>query len=129
MELNGKYIGGKSSKIQLTCTSSTEAEIYGITNAVPILRDLEELVWTVTEAKPSVKIITDSQPTIHLMVGDDDKKFRGKYFGCRTRRLKDEVMTKGIKIEYISTSENVADLLTKPLHVKQFLALQSKFIQ
>ena len=129
VELNGKYIGGKSSKIQLTCTSSTEAEIYGITNAVPILRDLEELVWTVTEAKPSVKIITDSQPTIHLMVGDDDKKFRGKYFGCRARRLKDEVMTKGIKIEYISTSENVADLLTKPLHVKQFLALQSKFIQ
>lgn len=63
------------------------------------------------------------------MIGDDDKKFRGKYFGCRARRLKDEMMMKELKIDYISTNENVADLLTKPLHVKQFLALQSKFIQ
>lgn len=129
VELNGKIVGGKSSRIQLTCTSSTEAEIYGITNAIPTLRDLEELVRNVTGKKPPIKIITDSQPTIHLMIGDDDKKFRGKYFGCRARRLKDEITKGNMVIEYVNTNENIADLLTKPLPVKQFLGLQRKFIQ
>ncbi|QLQ82258.1 hypothetical protein HG537_0H00200 [Torulaspora globosa] len=129
IRLNGNIIGGKSSKIKLTCTSSTEAEIYGITGAIPILRDLQELVKSVTNSDPDVVIITDSQPTIALMKSDDDKKFRNKFFGARSRRLRDEVADMGLSVEYVRTKDNLADLLTKPLPVKQFLELAKRFIQ
>lgn len=126
--LNDKIIGGKSSKIKLTCTSSTEAEIYGITGAIPILRDLQELVRSITDTDTRAVVVTDSQPTIALMMSDDDKKFRNKYFGSRSRRLRDEVRDLNLGIQYIKTKDNVADVLTKPLPVKQFMQLTGKFI-
>lgn len=113
VKLNGNIIGGKSSKIKLTSTSSTEAEIYGITGAIPILRVLQDLVKAVTNADPEVVIVTDSRPTIALMKSDDDKKFRNKFFGARSRRLRDEVTELGLRVEYVKTKDNLADVLTK----------------
>ncbi|QLL31847.1 hypothetical protein HG536_0C00130 [Torulaspora globosa] len=129
IKLNGNIIGGKSSKIKLTCTSSTEAEIYGITGAIPILRDIQELVKAVTSSDLEIVIVTDSQPTIALMKSDDDKKFRNKFFGARSRRLRDEVEQMRLSVEYVQTEDNLADVLTKPLPVKQFLELTKRFIK
>ena len=126
--LNDKIIGGKSTKIKLTCTSSTEAEIYGITGAIPIVRDLQDLVRSITDTDTRAVVVTDSQPTIALMMSDDDRKFRNKYFGSRSRRLRDEVRDLDLEIQYIKTKDNVADVLTKPLPVKQFMQLTGKFI-
>lgn len=83
---------------------------------------------SITDTDTRAVVVTDSQPTIALMMSDDDRKFRNKYFGSRSRRLRDEVRDLDLEIQYIKTKDNVADVLTKPLPVKQFMQLTGKFI-
>lgn len=49
--LNGNLIGARSSKSTITCTSSTESEIYSICEAIPRLRNLSVLIQVISEKK------------------------------------------------------------------------------
>ncbi|CCD23648.1 uncharacterized protein NDAI_0B06160 [Naumovozyma dairenensis CBS 421] len=120
--LNGKIIGGKSSKEKLACTSSTEAELYSVSEAYPMLLSLQELVQSIKAEPIHLKIITDSKPVIALIqrAEMDDKKFRTRYFGARASRLRDELDQSRVSLHYIDTETNIADCLTKPLSIKKF---------
>lgn len=45
--LNTKVLGGRSSKASVTCTSSTEAEVYSIAETIPRLENLKLLLQVI----------------------------------------------------------------------------------
>ncbi|BAO39299.1 transposon Ty2-F/Ty2-GR2 Gag-Pol polyprotein [Kluyveromyces marxianus DMKU3-1042] len=126
---NNKPIAAKSRKIKLTCISSTEAEIYAISESLPILRGLEHLVNKLQDVKATVKVKTDSQPSMAIINGTDDSACLKKHIGSRAMRIRDECDDLGLTLEYIPTKENNADVLTKPLSVKLFKLLTEDWIQ
>lgn len=47
--INGKLIGARSSKSTITCTSSTESEIYAICESIPLALNISVLVKSITD--------------------------------------------------------------------------------
>lgn len=126
--LNGKVIGGKSTKASLTCTSTTEAEIHAVSEAVPLLNNLSYLVQEL-DKKPIIKcLLTDSRSTISIVTSKNEEKFRNRFFGTKAMRLRDEVSDNNLYLCYIETKKNIADILTKPLPIKTFKLLTNKWI-
>ena len=126
--LNGKVIGGKSTKASLTCTSTTEAEIHAVSEAIPLLNNLSHLVQELNK-KPIIKgLLTDSRSTISIIKSTNEEKFRNRFFGTKAMRLRDEVSGNNLYVYYIETKKNIADVMTKPLPIKTFKLLTNKWI-
>jgi len=128
IKLNNKIIGGSSSRAKLTCTSSTESEIYAVSRAIPMLDSLRQLIPEISKKTIIPEIKCDSTSTINIAKSEDDKKFRNRFFGTKAMRIRDEVQKLGLHMEYIKTEDNMADILTKPLSYKRFLKHTSHWI-
>jgi len=126
--LNGNLIGAKSTRSTLTCTSSTEAEIYAISEAIPKISIIELLVEKIDNKKVTKEIITDSKPSISSFTNIDGSKLKSKFFTTRLLRAKEEIKMDNISIQYINTKDNIADILTKPVQVKDFNHLTKNWI-
>ncbi|CAI4038841.1 hypothetical protein SMKI_06G1900 [Saccharomyces mikatae IFO 1815] len=126
--LNGKVIGGKSTKASLTCTSTTEAEIHAISESVPLLNNLSYLVQELNKKPITKGLLTDSKSTISIVMSKNEEKFRNRFFGTKAMRLRDEVSGNNLHVCYIETKKNIADVLTKPLPIKTFKLLTNKWI-
>ena len=127
-DTNGKVIGGKSTKASLTCTSTTEAEIHAVSEAIPLLNNLSHLVQELNK-KPIIKgLLTDSRSTISIIKSTNEEKFRNRFFGTKAMRLRDEVSGNNLYVYYIETKKNIADVMTKPLPIKTFKLLTNKWI-
>ncbi|KAF4002600.1 Reverse transcriptase/ribonuclease H [Saccharomyces cerevisiae] len=126
--LNGKVIGGKSTKASLTCTSTTEAEIHAISESVPLLNNLSHLVQELNKKPITKGLLTDSKSTISIIISNNEEKFRNRFFGTKAMRLRDEVSGNHLHVCYIETKKNIADVMTKPLPIKTFKLLTNKWI-
>ena len=51
-----------------------------------------------------------------------------KFYGTKVLRIAEEIENDNISVNYINTSQNVADILTKPLSVKIFTKLTENWI-
>jgi hypothetical protein len=51
---------------------------------------------------------------------------KSKHIDIKHQYIRDLVQRKTVKLQYIGTSEQVADILTKPLTSKQFVQLRGK---
>lgn len=129
--LNGKVIGGRSSSEKLRVISSTEAEIYAVSESIPMLQGLSHLIRQLDSVPVSLKILTDSKPTISIVEdqGEDSKAFRNRFFGTRAFRLRDEVQKHGLRLKYIKTEENYADILTKPTSIAIYKKLTQSWMK
>ena len=67
----------------------------------------------------------DNQTCIKLT---DNSVFhdRSKHIDLKYHYIRDLVQRKTIKLQYIATSEQVVDILTKPLTSRQFVQLRGK---
>lgn len=114
-----KVFGGPASwssrKQDIVSTSTTEAEFYALSEAVKeslwlshILKDFD------INVEHPLPIRSDNQSTIKMV---ENSKFssRTKHIDVRLHFVRDNVDKEIIKINYIPSEDNVADLLTKPL--------------
>lgn len=85
--------------------------------------NMKLLIDCLVKKDVELDIKTDSRPAISIAYGDDDKKFRDKYFGTKALRIRQEVKQSNISLSYINTADNTADILTKPLTYKRFKLL------
>jgi hypothetical protein len=51
---------------------------------------------------------------------------RSKHIDMKYHYIQDLVQRKTVKLQYIATSEQVADILTKPLPLRQFVQMRGK---
>ena len=127
--LNNKIIGARSSKSTITCTSSTEAEIYALAETIPRIMNVETLVRTIDNKKTKCIVWSDSQPGMAAINSADVSKIKSKFYGTKLLRIKEELDAGNIKMSYIKTDDNTADILTKPLSVNKFKELTKQWMQ
>ena len=126
--VNGKLIGARSSRSSITCTSSTESEIYSICEAIPRLLNLKVLIKELSNDTVNCTVLTDSQTSLHQIKSRDISKIKSKFYGTKVLRIGEEVDNKNISMKYINTKDNIADILTKPLTVTIFKRLTGTWI-
>lgn len=114
-KLNGGAISWCCRKQNLVTLSSTEAEY------VALAETCKEAIWIqhiVNFFEPynetCLTINTDSQSCIK-MVQNDKFSNNTKHIDTRLHFIKDLVRQKKVQLKYVPTTDNIADLFTKPL--------------
>lgn len=119
-----------SQQQQRITTSSTESEHEVIFQLVKLLiwwrAYMEELGFK--QRKPTI-IFEDNQSTISLCENPVKYSKQSKHYMLRIHFVHEHVATEEtIELEYLSTTEQIADLLTKALEKKPFTYLRDKIL-
>ena len=109
------YVLTKSTKQKTGSLSSTDAEIIALVDALKVIVWLKYILIEL-DIFPvrAPKIMQDNQSGM-LMVTEPSKFKRSKHILTKINYARDLFASKCIEIEYLSTTEMSADLLTKPL--------------
>jgi hypothetical protein len=128
-QLGNNFISCKSRKQKLISLSSSESELYAISEA------LIEILWYqsfVQELDPSIVgpklILEDNKSVISLLTNERHNKQRTKHLSVRFFHLKDKIEKGEVVMEYVQSENNIADILTKPLSGNLFKKLRGKLM-
>ena len=118
----------RSAKQRLVVKSSAEAELVAVSDEcsrVIWCRDfLIHQGYTVTAAV----VYQDNKSTIAIINKGKHTSSRSKHINIRYFFIKDRVDQDEIKVKYLSTSEMISDVLTKPLQGEVFRALRKELM-
>lgn len=118
IKMSGGPVAWMSKKQRDVSLSSTEAEYVAITYVVQevlfIKQLLDELEMAETYGDHVIKIYCDNNSAISLTKNIGYSP-RTKHIAVRYHFIRNLVKDKVIQLEHIGTSDNVADVLTKPL--------------
>ena len=114
MNIKGPAVSWKSKRQQTVALSSCEAEYMALAAATQEALFLSNLIkdFVTMEIAP-VTIFSDNQGAIALSK-HPIHHHRTKHIDIRYHFIRDNISNKFIKVEYVPTSHNVADLMTKP---------------
>lgn len=112
--MNGSVISWQSRKQKTVSLSSTEAEYVALSEASREAVYLRNLMYEITGRQCAIKLKCDNQSALKLATSHQAHS-RSKHIDVRFHYVRDAVKNKLIDIEYISTQEMPADLLTKGL--------------
>ena len=115
--LNGAAVTWASRKQQSISTSTTEAEYIGLCNAAKEavwIRNLLQHLGRGGYIGDTVRILGDNQSALRL-VANPEFHSRSKHIDVQYHYTRELVEDGTINVEYIPTTEMVADCLTKPL--------------
>jgi hypothetical protein len=122
---NSGFFYARSAKQKMVTLSSTESEAY---SAVEATKDiiyfrnvLAELGFTID--KPT-SLRVDNKSLIELATRFSGNHKRVRHFLVRIHFLMEQVANKTISMDYVDTTSNIADQLTKPLTGTAFVALR-----
>ena len=115
--INGTSVSWKSQRQPTVAMSSTEAEymaLFAVTQEVIWLRRLLKQVKSSSssQAKEPTVVYQDNKSTI-LLASNPSQHSRTKHIHTKFHFVRDQVNEGNIKIEYKSTEDMVADILTK----------------
>ena len=116
----------RSSKQKNVTRSSTEAELYALDSCVT------DIVWFRSllkglgyEQNEPTTVYEDNKSTIHLTENDGNFQ-RTKHFNMRYQYIREAVNENIIKVVYVPTEHNMADILTKEIgNTKLFFHLRA----
>ena len=112
--LGGSAISWKASLQPVVALSTTEAEYIAVTEVIKEGIWLRGLLGELSSCSDKIDILCDSQSAIHLT---KDQMFheRTKHIDIKYHFVRDIISRGDILVKKISTHENPADMLTKPL--------------
>jgi hypothetical protein len=114
----------KSARQKLNTKSSTEAEIVGVSDS------LSQALWTrkfLQEQGYEMGPITlkqDNKSTM-ILLNKGMPRGRTRHIAIRFFFVKDRIETKEVVLEYLPTTEMIADVMTKPLQRELFRKMRS----
>lgn len=118
--LNDNLISWSTKKQQTTALSSTEAEYMAETEAAKEAMWLKMFINELGyEIKLPITINCDNQGAIRL-AKNPVYHSRTKHINVKHHFIRDHVKDGLVQLNYVNTSENIADILTKPLHGPKF---------
>ena len=118
-------IYAKSGTQRLLTKSSTEAELVGLSDSG------NQVLWTRNfleqqgHKQPPAVIYQDNQSTIQLIRNGRSNSERTRHVDIRYFFLHDRMNALDIDIQYLSTREMIADILTKPLQGELFRRMRN----
>lgn len=120
IKLNNNIINWKTKKQNVVALSTCEAEYVALACCVSedlfICQMLNEILST--KLFP-IHVYEDNTSCIRVASTLETK--RSKHIDVKFHFVRDCIKENKIKIEFIETSEQIADMFTKPLNVKQFV--------
>jgi hypothetical protein len=123
----GKNLISWSCKKQPTVApSSTEAEYKGLTNAATEVQWLHSLLHELGHSSPSSSILWCDNIGATYLSANPVFHARTKHIEIDFHFVRDMVASKHLLVRFVSTHDQLADLLTKPLSSPQFVLLRSK---
>lgn len=114
IEYNGGPISWGSRLQPVTAQSSTEAEYIAASDCTRELLYIKMLLEELTGREIDVELNIDNQSAIRLMRTGVFNR-RTKHIDVRYRFLNEKVSKNKIRINYVNTNDQLADILTKPL--------------
>ena len=119
------FLSWKSKKQNIVASSSCEAEYIALSTCVHealYLMKLLAFMYDIKDIDSSVLIGVDEQGTIALAKNPVHQQ-RSKHIDVRYHFLKDVVSDGIVKLSYVPSNENVADVLTNPMPGKNIANL------
>lgn len=114
-QMFGSTISWSCRKQNVVAISTTESEYYALAEAIREVVWLKQLLADFNiPTKSEIPVMIDSQSCIS-MVTNEKFSNRTKYIDVRYHFVKDYVQKNVVKLKYVPTQENIADMLTKPL--------------
>ena len=119
--MNNGCISWRSKKQRTVALSSTEAEYMALTEAIQEAIWLKAFLCELGEMKhdEAVKVYEDNQGAIALAKNPEFHK-RTKHIGIRYHFVRERVEDGQVVLQYCSTKEMKADMMTKPIPAVQF---------
>jgi hypothetical protein len=108
-------IFAKSTKQKLVSKSSTEAELIGWSDSTPMVMWVQHFLEGQGYPPQPVKIYQDNQSTIIMVKKGKSTSERTRHIDIRFFFFYDLIMRKKMVVDYLSTDQMIADILTKPL--------------
>jgi hypothetical protein len=127
--INNNIVSWASKKQQTVALSSAEAEYMAITGAGSEVKWLYDLLMELELYKDTNPIIiyTDSQSAAAI-ANNDVCHGRTKHIATRYHWIRDEIKKNLFKLQYINTTEQIADIHTKALNRVVFEKLRNQII-
>jgi hypothetical protein len=113
--MSGVCVGAWSSKQKLTTKSSTEAEIVALSDGLPHVLWMRELVLAQGHVLAPTRVHQDNQGVLAIMKQGRRPKHRTKHLNIRHFFARDREQSGDIELCYCPTRDMVADVLTKPV--------------
>ena len=122
----GAAISWSSNKQKTVALSTMESELYALTEAsrhAYLINSLgKEILGTIGSG---LILNCDNQAAIAIATNSEHYSARTKHISVREMKVKETVEQGVIKINYINSEDNVADILTKPLREGAFIRLRA----
>ena len=118
-------IHADSSKQRLNTKSSTETEIVGLTDQYP--QAVYSRNFIIDEQGYDIKpliINQDNQSVIAMIKRGKPSSKYSRHINIRYFFIKDKIEKNELRIQYKSTNDMIADILTKPLQGSKFKLLR-----
>lgn len=122
--LGDMVVQAKSTKQKIVTKDSTESELVGLADKILDVTCIHEFV-SAQGVKIGVPVIYQDNKSTIQWTDVSSKKLRNKYMLVRQELVKQGVKNNDFKIEYLKTTDMVADILTKPLQGMLFKKLRS----
>jgi hypothetical protein len=117
-----------SRKQSIVTKSSTEAELVGTADASGIIHDILGTLRDLGETIPHAVVHQDNQSTIRMIYNGEPTSQRSKHINIKYYYLKQLVDDGIVIIQYLSTEEMIADILTKPLQGEAFRIARDRLL-
>ena len=115
----------KSYKQKSVTKSSCEAEILALSDMVSIAIWIKDMYNDMSNTPDApVRIYEDNMAAIHLVSNGMSTSDRSRHIHIRNNYVGQFVENGQVKVIYCPTKDMIADILTKPLGVSQFLYLR-----
>ncbi len=129
IQLNGCSVAWCSRKQPTTALSSAEAEYMAMSEAVKEILWLKQLLQEImpqVPVEPAV-LYCDNQAAIAISKNDVHHD-RTKHINIRYHFIRETIVNKEIEVEWVQTSDQLADVLTKPVGRNRLTHLRERIM-
>jgi hypothetical protein len=116
--LNGDPVSWASKKQKVVAQSSCESELYAEAAAMNEIKWLSGLLNELGIHMKSTPILYGDNQSAQALTVNGVKSERTKHIDIKYRFLTDEVTKGNIELQWVSTTEQLADILTKSLPIQ-----------
>ena len=128
-KVNNNIISWNSKKQPTVALSSCEAEYYAVSDTLKELKWIHQFLMELNCApvRAPMIIFCDNQSAINLCKHDANHS-RTKHIDIKHHFIRQAVESNEVIVEWVNTSEQEADILTKPLGKQLFEQLRSRIM-
>ena len=125
--LNGNPIHWWSKKQSMVALSSTEAEYIALGEAAKDAVWLREWLTAVLGLTVPIRVLCDNSAALKVAANDTDSA-RTRHYSARHHFVRELIQENQLRLEWVSTQEQAADLLTKQLTEEKLRIWRDRFL-